>query len=75
MFAVEWSDRQGCIHIQTLAASLAVALSTLLLGLGEPQDYTILAVCPTREEAHAFARSVEPWLHARRLIRRAGANR
>ena len=66
-WVVEWSDRQGFIHVQTLAEHLTASRFALLHGR-LPNDYTLVGILDTRDEAHAFARDIEPKLRARRLV-------
>lgn len=75
-FVVEWSHRTGHIHIDHLVDSLDMARQILLFGRGHPQDYTIIAIAPSREDAHEIAIALEPTLRAVRLVRRlTGENR
>lgn len=71
-YVVEWSDRQGCIHIDTLGDVLAMAREILVFGRGSPGDYVILAITPSSDEARRIASVWEPWLLARRVLRTAG---
>lgn len=71
-FAVEWSHRQRCIHIDEIDDVIDVNRQILLFGRGAPQDYTIVAIVGSYEDAHAVADLFEPVLRAVAILRAAG---
>lgn len=68
-WAVLWSHSQGRAHLEPLAETLLIGRSVLLAGRGEPNDYMLIAICPTGDEANEFARAIEPRLRAARFVR------
>lgn len=68
-WAVEWSHAQGCFHIQPISESLSMAIDVLLLGRGCPNDYVIVAIARSAEDANQIADSLEPCLRAMRVAR------
>lgn len=71
---VEWSERQGFCHVTSLIGSLSMTHESLLFGRFEPNDYVIIAIVETYEDADAIAAAMEPWLKTMRAMRRVLAN-
>lgn len=71
-WVVEWSDRDGMLHVQPLLQSLSMSTERALFG-ARPHgggDFQIIAICKDGDEAEAVAAEIEPALRAMRDARR-----
>lgn len=71
--SVLWSYNTGHLHIEPLTDSVHTAfLQHIAASPAEPNDYVIVGIAPSRDDADALASVVEPTLRAMRIVRRTG---
>lgn len=66
--SVEWSDSQKCFHIDEIEVGIHSSAERLLIS-DEAGDWTLLAICPSRDDAHLFIDKFDALLEKKGVVR------